>query len=229
MAINLVSVKCPDCGAQLSIEEGRNEAFCTYCGAKVLINNENEHIHRYIDEAGIKQAETDRVVRMRQMEIADEKRIASQKTATVKLIISLVLAVIGVLMMVVGGLAGSASGDPDSGFYIVLIVGMFLLIGSVGTWHSSRNQDDDDDFGDKIKVPSAIEGYEKKNYTAIEAILKGAGFTNIQSIALNDLTIGVIKKPGLVESISINGRSVTYGGTKFSKDAPIIISYHSFR
>ena len=35
MAIKLVSVKCPDCGQTLSIEENRTQAFCTYCGAKV--------------------------------------------------------------------------------------------------------------------------------------------------------------------------------------------------
>lgn len=35
MAIKLVSVKCPDCGQTLSIEENRTQAFYTYCGAKV--------------------------------------------------------------------------------------------------------------------------------------------------------------------------------------------------
>lgn len=40
----LISVKCPDCGQTLSIEENSTQAFCTYCGAKVLISNENEYI-----------------------------------------------------------------------------------------------------------------------------------------------------------------------------------------
>lgn len=35
MAIKLISVKCPDCGQTLSIEENRTQAFYTYCGAKV--------------------------------------------------------------------------------------------------------------------------------------------------------------------------------------------------
>ena len=39
MPIKLVTLKCPECGALLSIEENRSNAFCTYCGAKILINN----------------------------------------------------------------------------------------------------------------------------------------------------------------------------------------------
>lgn len=38
----LILMKCPQCGAMLNIEEGRNQAFCTYCGAKLYIDNNNE-------------------------------------------------------------------------------------------------------------------------------------------------------------------------------------------
>ena len=51
LAYKLISVKCPDCGQTLSIEENRTQAFCTYCGAKVLISNENEYVFRKVDEA----------------------------------------------------------------------------------------------------------------------------------------------------------------------------------
>lgn len=76
MAIKLVSVKCPDCGQTLSIEENRTQAFCTYCGAKVLIHNENEHIFRNINEAGLKQAETDRLVKLKELELELEEKKA---------------------------------------------------------------------------------------------------------------------------------------------------------
>lgn len=72
MAITLNSIKCPECGAMLPIEEGRTQVFCTYCSAKVIITNENEHIYRHIDEAGIKQAETNRMVRMRELDLAEK-------------------------------------------------------------------------------------------------------------------------------------------------------------
>lgn len=53
MGYKLISVKCPDCGQTLSIEENRSQAFCSYCGSKILISNENEYIFRQVDEAGI--------------------------------------------------------------------------------------------------------------------------------------------------------------------------------
>ena len=54
MSINLISLKCPECKATLNIESDRKQAFCSYCGNKVLVHNENEHIYRHIDDAGVK-------------------------------------------------------------------------------------------------------------------------------------------------------------------------------
>ena len=39
--------------------------------------------------------------------------------------------------------------------------------------------------------------------------------TQYKTIPLNDLTVGLLKKPGMAESITINGQSVTTGGRKF--------------
>ena len=229
MAVKLISVKCPECGAMLNVEENREHAFCSYCGTKVLIHNENEHIYRHIDEAEVKQAETDRMVRMKQMEYYEKKRIDAEKTKALKIKLSLIMATVGILMLAIGYMAGSASGDPDSGFYMLSMIGFFPLLGVPFLWiFSMKNDDDDDiDFGDKAKVPSSITDYEKKNYSAIEAMFVSAGFTNVRCVALNDLTMGVLKKPGMVDSITINGREVTEGGKKYPKDAAVVISYHS--
>lgn len=228
MSVRLTSVKCPECGASLPIEEGRSQVFCSYCGTKILITNENEHIYRHVDEAGIKKAETDRIVKMKQMEIAERRRVAKERRKTQKIIISLVLAAIGIIMMVGGFMLGSNSGDPDSGYYMMSLVGFFPLLGAGFVWIlSSDDKDDDDDYGDKIRVPSGIEDYERKNYVAVETILRGAGFTNITCIALNDLTVGLLKKPNMVESITINGKEIDSGGKKFAPDAKVVISYHS--
>ena len=53
MAIKFTSVKCPECGATLPIEEGREQIFCSYCGSKIIMTNENEYIYRKVDEAEI--------------------------------------------------------------------------------------------------------------------------------------------------------------------------------
>ena len=74
MAIKLYSIKCPDCGASLPIEEGRRQLFCSYCGAKVIVNNENEYIIREIDEARIKEAETEHSIRLRELELEEARQ-----------------------------------------------------------------------------------------------------------------------------------------------------------
>lgn len=228
MGIQFVSVKCPECGAALNIEEGREQIFCSYCGTKIMVHNDNEHIYRHIDEAGIKQAETDRIVRMKQMEIAEKKRLASERMTKTKIKISLILAVVGILMMTLGYLAGSATGDPDSGLYMISMVGFFPLMGAGYIWLFSKNKDEEEDYGDKAKVPSSISDYESKSYMAIAAMLESAGFTNIKCVPLNDLSTGWLKKPDMVESITINGHEVTSGGKKFPRDSAVVISYHSF-
>lgn len=146
MAVKFISVKCPDCGASLDIEEGRTQAFCTYCGAKVLVNNENEFVYRRIDEAGIKQAETDRIIKLKQMEIAEKKRASAEKTKVLKIIISLILAVVGIVMTVVGCLLEYATGDT----YMIEVFGLLLFMVAVCIWVDSKDKEDDDDYGDKV-------------------------------------------------------------------------------
>lgn len=74
MALQFISVKCPECGAELSVENGREFAYCSYCGTKVIISNDNEHIYRTIDEASVKQAETDRIVKLKELEMEEKSK-----------------------------------------------------------------------------------------------------------------------------------------------------------
>ena len=95
-----------------------------------------------------------------------------------------------------------------------------------------NNKDKDDTYIDPtnvVKIPSSIAGYEGKHYSAIESMFLSAGFTNVKCVPLHDLTIGLLKKPGMVASITVNGQSITSGGKKCSPDANVVISYHSHR
>ncbi len=130
-------------------------------------------------------------------------------------------------MNVLGYLIGDATGDPGSGFFMLAMIGLLLIVGAPCVWAISK--DDDDDLVEKAKIPSSISNFEKKNYHAIEAMLVSAGFTNVKCVPLQDLTVGVLKRPGIVDSITINGHEVssTMGGQKYPKNTPIVISYHS--
>ena len=47
--MKLIDTTCPKCGANLRIDADRNQAFCEYCGAQILIDNEVQHLQ--IDNA----------------------------------------------------------------------------------------------------------------------------------------------------------------------------------
>ena len=77
-----------------------------------------------------------------------------------------------------------------------------------------------------IHIPDNVGFYKAKSYKAIAVLFKSAGFRNITCVALEDLHIAFILKPGMVQSISINGRN--YNTEKsYPKDAAVVILFHS--
>ena len=124
MAIQFVSVKCPQCGADLSIESNRQQAFCTYCGTKVIVHNENEHIYRNIDEARIKESETERLIRLKELELEEKENAKGRLTTAVAYVVALIFLVIGFLNM------GSNSMIGLWGIIIALYIGLFTMIKS---------------------------------------------------------------------------------------------------
>lgn len=118
MAIQFVSVRCPDCGAELSIENGREQAFCSYCGAKVLVHNDNEHIYRNIDEARIKEAENERILRLRELELEEKENSRSRKSRFIAYGVALGFVLIGALICIAEPLAGMwMCGNTSNAWY----------------------------------------------------------------------------------------------------------------
>ena len=134
MTIQFISVKCPDCGAELSIDNSREFAFCSYCGTKILIHNENEKIYRRIDEARIRETETERLIRLKELELLEKEQGDKRKRARAKIKWSLLLGTIGILMLIVGYALGESTGDSDSMFYMIGFMGLFPLMAAFGMW-----------------------------------------------------------------------------------------------
>lgn len=229
MGINVTNIKCPDCGATLSIEEGRNQMFCSYCGSSILITNENEHIYRNIDEAKVKQAEAEikkaeaeKAIKLKKLEIIEKKREAAAHIKKIKINISIILGIIGIISMLIAFNSNldAAFGVGGFSFFIIMLIWEFSML-------SHKDDDDDLDLGDKVKVPSIVNNLENIKYKELENAFKSAGFINIRSMPLNDLVFGIIKKPDYVESVKINGEQVSSGGKKYEKNAEVVISYHS--
>ncbi len=225
MMQRMIDLKCTSCGAELSVEETREELFCQYCGTKNVLRNDNEQVYRHIDEAGLKRAETDRIVQLKKIEMAEKENEQDKKNRANKIKLAITLGIVGIVMMIVGMGLGQTSGNKDSWYYYLCVVGFFPLMGSISLWTSSKKKDRV--LIGQVVVPNSISGYKSKNYQSIEAQLQGAGFQNIKCVPLKDLTFGLLKKPGMVESIVINGDNVTTGGGKYDQNDLVIISYHS--
>ena len=69
--MKMIACRCPNCGANLQIEEGKEKVFCTYCGTPILIDNENRTVtYRTVDEARIREAEMQENIFKKQSDLA---------------------------------------------------------------------------------------------------------------------------------------------------------------
>ncbi len=81
----------------------------------------------------------------------------------------------------------------------------------------------------KIQIPMSSEECQKSFYTDVEGRLKEAGFTNISSEPMNDLTLRGLNKENTVDHISINGDDSPFStGEYYDPDYKVVIYYHSF-
>lgn len=226
MAVKLITVKCPQCGADLDIEEDRQQAFCSYCGAKVLIHNENEHIYRYVDEADIKHAENEKkkLELLEKMQIQEANSSQGNKQAGILMIIFGIIA-----WFVFNDFSGAMHYLSTSGF-VIAIIGLYLVING----NKSLKEMNEEIDPSIRRLPGFNRVVDtKQSYEALVETFRTAGFTNIKCIAAHDLKWFLDKrKENTVISVDIdNTPSLTYYGKhnyKAPADVPIVITYHSF-
>lgn len=228
MAYKLISVKCPDCGQTLSIEENRTQAFCTYCGAKVLISNENEYVFRQVDEADIKKAETERIIRLREMELAEKNSSLRKVLTIIWLILSLILITIAVILMLS---PGNDSMPGWAGGFLFLFYACAPIIGGGGylvfKWLPEKENEKIIEKQGGIRFPGELAPFSDKKYFPLEDTLRSAGFTNVTCVNLHDLNMfTALVSSDKIDKITINGKAITSGGKVYMPDVPIVITYH---
>jgi DNA-directed RNA polymerase subunit RPC12/RpoP len=218
MAIKVISIKCPECGASLSVESTREFLFCQYCGTKVMLNNENEHIYRTIDEAGIKQAETDRMVKMRQLDMEEK----ANKTRKILIIAWLAATATLIILGIIG------FSIENSGLEFCMLMSMAVGVCGLGFIMNRNNNNKATIVGaNEVLISSAMADYFEKNYSSLELLYKGAGFENVTSVPLKDLSVFTRRRSGQVEEVTINGNSNFGEGDVYPKSASVVITYHS--
>ncbi len=124
----------------MDIDQSRDMAYCTYCGTKILIHNENEKIYRSIDEARIRETETERFIRLKELELLEKEQEESRRRARAKIKWSLLLGTIGILVFIIGYALGESTGDPDSVYYMIGFMGLVPLFAAFGIWGISSEK-----------------------------------------------------------------------------------------
>jgi len=224
LGYKLISMKCPDCGRMLSIEEDRTQAFCSYCGAKILISNENEYIFRQVDEAGIKKAEIDRMIRMREMEIAEKNSSIRKMLTIVWLVLSLILITIAIVLLL-------SPGKRQTDGFLFLFYACAPIIGGGGylvfKWLPEKENEKIIVKQGGIRFPNDLTPFTEKKYNAIRDSLMAAGFTNISCVNLHDLNLlTAVISSDKTEKVTVNGKQIMSGGKYYLPDIPIVITYH---
>ena len=108
--------------------------------------------------------------------------------------------------------------------WLIILVMFLVLCGLIYTENTLR---DKEIAAGKIPIPSDGESYIGEQYQIVELELRDAGFTNILSKPLNDLSEGSIEDDGKVYKILVNGNTDFKARTLFFPDVKIFIYYHS--
>lgn len=130
----IISLKCPECGATLDVEEGKKFYFCNYCGSKILIDDGNtNNTNRIVDEARIREAEIARELRLKEMELDNKKRRNTVIVTILKIIVTIPLLLAIICMITVLSMMFSNNGMSGNESMIALLGGT-IIIGIIILW-----------------------------------------------------------------------------------------------
>ena len=100
----------------------------------------------------------------------------------------------------------------------ILLLTMLMLTGC----------DSDTTDDGKIKVPLSSVLYEEANYQEVIDDFESAGFTNVQTVIIDDLITGWTTKDGEVESVTVNGDAEFSGDDRHDPSVEVVVTYHTF-
>lgn len=105
-------------------------------------------------------------------------------------------------------------------FLLTTLLASFML---TACGESSENVDTN-----KIAIPVSANP-EDTDFQSVKKQLEDAGFENVTTQKIEDLTFGIFTKDGEIEKITVKGEEVFSKGDLFEKDVPITIHYHTFK
>ena len=94
----------------------------------------------------------------------------------------------------------------------------------------SHNKAESDHFenGD-LKLPISSSEIEEEDYifSDLHNVFINSGFTNVIPKKIEDVKIGLLKKDGEIEKVTVNGKTSFSKGEWVDKDTEIVITYHT--
>ena len=104
--VKMIALKCPECGAKLQIEEGRKQCFCQYCGHKILLDDGSINVnvtrtYHKVDEARLKEAEVDKLIRLKELEIKQKELDRKAKGTIAKVFMTIIAIVVACIACIV--------------------------------------------------------------------------------------------------------------------------------
>ncbi len=201
---------CTQCGGQVEVDAQRENAICQYCGMQFIVEkaiNTYNVQHATVGHVGsITINKTSAVESMLSFVKDQQKRIDEEKIEKKE--------------------EERKEREEDEKhlkkyWWIYLLV---VLICFVGLEFMSLEEKKTE-----ISINNSSSQLEGKNYQDVVLILQENGFINIKTDTKKDIVFGLFAKDGEVEHVEINGDDDFSSGSKFQKDAEIIITYHTFR
>ena len=132
--ITMIKLVCPACGANLEVGNKLSQCFCQYCGAKILLHNENEFVDRIVDEAKLEEQNTEK----ERIEFERHKLLAqqSERKDAGKELVAFVLGIAYIalgIMLIISIVHEIQSGRISD--YIIAGLGMVcIILSGLGTF-----------------------------------------------------------------------------------------------
>ena len=182
--------------------------------------------HRVVDEARIQETETERLIRLKELEIVEkeialeEKMIATtRRNRTIAFGIALSFVIIGVIVLI---FAPSTAFGPCS-----IMGGVWIAIFTFVSIETQKSKIEDYNKArhGMIKLTEESTKVKNKNVRSVESTYRMLGFQNIALLNLKDLRAGILIKPGAVDSLTIDGK-IPKIGKWYNPNSTIVITYH---
>lgn len=242
--------KCPNCGANLKFDDGREYIFCQFCGTKIdLMDQRTVHTEHIIDDAKIKNAESiHRIVnifaspfedhrRKKQAKEAQEAREAEEAAEAARIqeeqnrqqaeaFEALSLSVLGWCIRFV-------KHHKEESIAGVIAVALLITLASGASRSDARKKVEQAELAasshiamGELQFPdnARFTGDYRNTYKA----LKDAGFTNITLDPAQDLIFGFLETENDIIEVTVDGAPSFDEDAWYPSDIPIVIKYHSF-